>query len=127
MKAIPITPRTSGRSSPGRAPAWRTSPSASLLRSSTFCSRHCWTPPRSTRAAAQLEKLSGPSTRYEGLALISVGITVLVVAAVRFVRTERSLADPRFHPPSAASAEVILSAVLALIVAGLGALLALAG
>jgi hypothetical protein len=41
---------------------------------------------------AQLEKLSGPSTRYEGLALISVG-TVLVVAAVRFVRTERSLAS----------------------------------
>ena len=76
---------------------------------------------------AQLEKLSGPSTRYEGLALISVGITVLVVAAVRFVRTERSLADPRVHPRSAASAEVILSAVLALMVAGLGALLALAG
>jgi hypothetical protein len=46
---------------------------------------------------------------------------------VRFVRTERLLADPRVHPRSRASAEVILSAILALIVAGLGVLLALAG
>jgi putative membrane protein len=76
---------------------------------------------------ARLEKLSGPSTRYEGLALIVVGVALLVVAAVRFVRTERMLADPTVHPRSGASVEVILSAVLALIVAGLGALLALAG
>ena len=76
---------------------------------------------------SRLEKLSGPSTHYEGLALIIVGIALLVVAAVRFVRTERLLADPRVHPRSGASAEVILSAVLALIVAGLGVLLALAG
>jgi putative membrane protein len=75
----------------------------------------------------RLEKLSGPPTHYEGLALIIVGIALLVVAAVRFVRTERLLADPRVHPRSGASAEVILSAVLALIVAGLGVLLALAG
>jgi putative membrane protein len=75
---------------------------------------------------ARLEKLSGPSTRYEGLALIVVGVALLVVAAVRFVRTERMLADPRVHPRSGASVEVILSAVLALIVAGLGALLAFA-
>jgi putative membrane protein len=76
---------------------------------------------------SRLEKLSGPSTQYEGLALIIVGITLLVVAAVRFVRTERLLVDPRVHPRSGVSAEVILSAVLALIVAGLGVLLALAG
>ena len=76
---------------------------------------------------ARLEKLSGPSTHYEGLALIIVGIALLVVAAVRFVRTERLLADQRVRPRSGASAEVILSAVLVLIVAGLGALLALAG
>jgi hypothetical protein len=37
------------------------------------------------------------------------------------------LADPRVRPRPGASAEVILSAVLALIVAGLGVLLALAG
>ena len=76
---------------------------------------------------SRLERLSGPSTRYEGLALIIVGAALLVVAAVRFVRTERLLADPQVHPRSGVGAEIILSAVLVLIVAGLGALLALAG
>jgi putative membrane protein len=42
---------------------------------------------------SRLEKLSVPSTHYEGLALITVGIALLVVAAVRFVRTEQLLAD----------------------------------
>jgi putative membrane protein len=76
---------------------------------------------------ARLERLAGPSTRYEGLALIVVGVALLVVAAVRFVRTERLLSDPRVHSRPGAGAEVVLSAVLALIVAGLGALLALSG
>jgi putative membrane protein len=76
---------------------------------------------------SQLERLSGPSTRYEGLGLILVGIALLIVAAVRFVRTERLLADPQIHPIAGVRAEVVLSAILALIVAVLGALLALAG
>lgn len=76
---------------------------------------------------ARLERLAGPSTRYEGLALILVGVALLVVAAVRFVRTERLLADPRVHSRPGAGVEVVLSAILALIVAGLGALLALSG
>ncbi len=52
---------------------------------------------------------------------------MLIVAAVRFVRTERLLADPQIHPIAGVRVEVILSAILALIVAVLGALLALAG
>jgi putative membrane protein len=75
----------------------------------------------------QLERLSGPSARYQGLALIVVGIALLVVAAFRFVRTQRLLADPQAHSLAGTSAEVLLSATLVLIVAGLGALLALAG
>jgi hypothetical protein len=42
-------------------------------------------------------------------------------------RTERLLADSQIHPISGVRVEVILSAILALIVAVLGALLALAG
>jgi putative membrane protein len=76
---------------------------------------------------SQLERLSGPSTQYEGLGLILVGIALLIVAAVRFVRTEQLLADPHIHPIAGMRAEVILSAILALIVAVLGVLLALAG
>jgi putative membrane protein len=76
---------------------------------------------------SQLEKLSGPSTPYQGLALIVVGIVLLIVATIRFVRTERLLSDPTTHPISGTRLEVLLSAVLVVIVAGLGALLALAG
>ena len=76
---------------------------------------------------SQLERLSGPSARYQGLALIVVGIVLLIVATIRFVRTERLLADPNAHPISGTRMEVLLSAALVVIVAGLGALLALAG
>jgi putative membrane protein len=45
----------------------------------------------------QLERLSGPVGRYEGLALILLGIALLVVAAGRFLRTERLLDDEEIH------------------------------
>src|SRR5436309_11356248 len=41
----------------------------------------------------QLERLSGPLGRYDGLALILVGLALIVVAAARFVRTGRLLDD----------------------------------
>jgi putative membrane protein len=75
----------------------------------------------------QLERLSGPSTHFHGLALIVVGIVLLVVATIRFVRTERLLAEPTAHPISGTRIGVLLSAALVVIVAGLGVLLALAG
>src|SRR5260370_596883 len=43
----------------------------------------------------QLQSLSGPFGRYDGLALILVGTTLVVVAAPRFVRTERLRPQPR--------------------------------
>ena len=75
----------------------------------------------------QLERLSGPSTHFQGLALIVVGIVLLVVATIRFVRTERLLTEPSAHPISGTRIEVLLSAALVVIVAGLGVLLALSG
>jgi uncharacterized membrane protein YidH (DUF202 family) len=71
--------------------------------------------------------ISDAAGRGRGFASILVGIALLIVATVRFVRTERLLADPHIHPISEVRVEVVLSAVLALIVAVLGALLALAG
>jgi putative membrane protein len=76
---------------------------------------------------SQLERLSGPSTPYQGLALIVVGIALLIVATIRFVRTERLLADPDAHAISGTRLEVLMSAALVAIVAALGALLAFAG
>lgn len=68
----------------------------------------------------QLERLSGPLGRYDGLALILFGLVLVVIAAARFVRTERLLDDQEAHSPSGGRAEVLLSAALAFIVAGYG-------
>src|SRR5215471_12550151 len=44
-----------------------------------------------------IEKLSGPLGRYDGLALIIVGVVLIVFAAARFVRTARMLDDKEIH------------------------------
>jgi putative membrane protein len=51
----------------------------------------------------QLERLSGPLGRYDGLALILFGLVLVVIAATRFVRTERLLDDQETHCPAAAA------------------------
>jgi putative membrane protein len=73
----------------------------------------------------QLERLSGPLGRYEGLAPILVGIALVVVAAMRFVRTEQLLDDEETPSVGDVRAEVLLSAALALMVAGFSTYLAL--
>src|ERR1700745_1025041 len=48
----------------------------------------------------QLERLTGPLSRYDGLPLILFGLVLVVVAATRFLRTERLLDDQEAHSPS---------------------------
>jgi len=71
----------------------------------------------------QLERLSGPLGRYDGLTLILLGIAVVVVAATRFVRIGQLLDDREIHSVSGVRAALLLSA--ALIVAGFSTYLAL--
>jgi putative membrane protein len=73
----------------------------------------------------QLERVSGPLGRYDGLALVLVGLALIVAAAVRFVRTGWRLDDQETHPAGSLRAELILSAALALFVAGISAYLVL--
>jgi putative membrane protein len=73
----------------------------------------------------QLERLSGPFGRYEGLVLIVIGIVLVVVAAARFVRTERLLADQETHSAGGVGPELVLTVILALVVAGYSAYIAL--
>ena len=73
----------------------------------------------------QLERLSGPLGRYDGLALILLGIALVVVAATRFVRTGQLLDDQETHSAGGARVELLLSAALALIVTGFSTYLAL--
>jgi putative membrane protein len=74
----------------------------------------------------QLERVSGPLGRYDGLALVLVGLALIVAAAVRFVRTGWRLDDEEVHSAGSLRAELISSAVLALLVAGISAYLVLA-
>ena len=67
----------------------------------------------------QVQRLSGPLGRYDGLILILTGLALIVVAAARFMRTGRMIDDQVVHSASSVRAELILSAALALIVAAL--------
>jgi putative membrane protein len=72
-----------------------------------------------------LGHLSGPLGRYDGFSLILVGIALIALAALRFVRTERLLADEAIHPAHSVRTELIFSVTLAVIAAGLSVLVAL--
>ena len=54
--------------------------------------------------------LSGSLGRYDGLALILLGIAIVVVAATRFVRTGQLLDDEETHSVGGVRAELLLSA-----------------
>ena len=73
----------------------------------------------------RLDRLSGPFGRYDGLALIVVGLALIVVQTVRYIRTARMLDDPDTHTLAGTRDEVILSVVLVLVLAGFSALLVL--
>jgi inner membrane protein YidH len=73
----------------------------------------------------RLDRASGPLGRYEGLALIVLGITLIIAATVRFVRTERRLADAVTYSPASVRFELFLSGLLVLTAAGVTTCLAL--
>jgi len=63
------------------------------------------------------DRLSTPLGRYDGLALILVGIALIVIAAVRFARTTRQIDDPLPRAVPDVRAEMVLSGVLAVLAA----------
>ena len=73
----------------------------------------------------QLERLSGPLGRYDGLALIVLGIALVVFGTARFIRTGRLLDDRQTHLVGTVRTELLFSMALALIVAGFSTYLAL--
>jgi putative membrane protein len=68
---------------------------------------------------AQLEKFSGSFSHYDGLALILIGIAIIVISLVRFIRTTKLIDDDQTHSANSARFELALSVILALIVATL--------
>jgi putative membrane protein len=73
----------------------------------------------------QLERLLRPLGRYDGRALIAVGMAVIVISAMRFVRIQRLLDDQANHSAGGVGAELALLAAPAIVVAGLSAYLVL--
>jgi putative membrane protein len=65
--------------------------------------------------ALKLPRLGGSLGRYDGLALIVVGIALIIVAGIRFVRTMRLIDDPDPHSGASLRAELIITAVLAVL------------
>ncbi len=70
-----------------------------------------------------LGKLSGMLGEYDGSALILIGIVLIALSAVRFVRTGRMIDDEQTHPARNIRTELVLSLVL--IMAALAAYVAL--
>jgi putative membrane protein len=73
---------------------------------------------------ARLEDLAGPFGRYEGLAFIFVGIALIALSTIRFVRTTTLLDDPQVHSAKSARAELFLSTTLLLLASTYGVYLA---
>jgi putative membrane protein len=71
-----------------------------------------------TARRLQLERLSGPIGRYDGLALILLGLAMVALAFSRFIRTGHLLDTADAHAAPRLSAELILSVALAVIVGG---------
>ncbi|HUN26322.1 MAG TPA: DUF202 domain-containing protein [Steroidobacteraceae bacterium] len=72
----------------------------------------------------RLERLAGSLGRYEGLAFIVVGIAIIALATVRFVRTSALIDDPAVHSAKSVRAELIVSAALIVLVVSYSAYIA---
>jgi putative membrane protein len=63
------------------------------------------------------ERLSGPLGRYDGLALMLVGVVLIVIGDVRFTRNKRLINDPEPQITADVRTELIVTTVLVLLVA----------
>ena len=66
-----------------------------------------------------LDRLTRGFSHYDGMALIVVGMAIILISLVRFMRTTRLIDDQQSHSAGSVRAELILSVVLTLIVASL--------
>jgi putative membrane protein len=66
--------------------------------------------------AVRTDRLAGPLGRYEGVALMLVGIALIALAGVRFVRTTRMI-DASEPQGGSVRSEVAITIVLVLLVA----------
>jgi len=64
----------------------------------------------------QFDRFTGAFSHYDGLALIVIGIAIIVISLLRFIRTGRLIDDPQPHAAAGIKTELVLAVVLGLIV-----------
>jgi putative membrane protein len=69
-----------------------------------------------TAHRAKLERLLGPLGHFEGLAFMLIGIVLILLATIRFVRITRLLDDSEIYPARNVRLELILSGALLVLV-----------
>src|SRR5579862_9359264 len=74
---------------------------------------------------AQLEHFSGAFSHYDGIILIAVGMAIIVLSLVRFIKTDEMIDDAGSHSAGGFRAELALAVSLALIVMSMAAYFAL--
>jgi putative membrane protein len=76
-------------------------------------------------ARLRLEQFTGSFSHYDGLVLILIGIAIIVLSLIRFVKTGRLIDDQQVHSAGSARPELVLAVVLALIVTSMAVYFAL--
>jgi putative membrane protein len=72
-------------------------------------------------AAAQkllIQRLAGPLGRYDGIALILVGIALIIISGLRYAHTSRLIEKPEYASAGSGRAEMALTVLLTLLAIG---------
>ncbi len=81
--------------------------------------------PSSTAAAGALDRVFGPVGRYGGIVLTIIGVVIIAMSGVRFVRATHEIDSTEIRSMSGVRIEIMLSGVLAGLAAALCVYLAL--
>jgi putative membrane protein len=81
--------------------------------------------PSSSAAAGALDRVFGPVGRYGGIGLMIIGVVIIAMSGIRFVRTTHEIDSPEIRSMSDVRIEIVLSGVLAVLATGLCIYLAL--
>lgn len=80
-----------------------------------------------TASRVWTDRITKPFGRYDGIALVLVGLGVIGIAALRFVRTAKLIDDPQPQTVLDKRLAVAFTAILALLTTGLCVYLVLSG
>ena len=81
--------------------------------------------PSSPTAAGALDRVFGPVGRYGGIVLMIIGVVIIAMSGIRFVRATHEIDSAEIRSMSDVRIEIVLSGVLAILATGLCIYLAL--